>query len=73
MVLKSAQQSGALVQSLFPGAVRDRLYEEQEAKRNKQKMDDSNTWEGNAGQPQASASAIAQLYPATTIFFADLA
>ena len=40
LVLKSAQQSGAIVRSLFPDDVRDRLYEEQEAQRRKRAQKD---------------------------------
>jgi class 3 adenylate cyclase len=68
VVMKSAQQSGALVSSLFPEAVRDRVYEEQE----KQGGDDwfhnnpENTSPGKSG-------AIANLYPDCTVLFADIA
>ncbi|CAJ1951428.1 unnamed protein product [Cylindrotheca closterium] len=65
-VMKSALQSGKLVQSLFPAAVRDRLYEEQEAK-NK-----SSTWQAEKNPGENHKEAIASEYPDTTIFFADL-
>ncbi|KAL3932586.1 MAG: hypothetical protein SGBAC_010784 [Bacillariaceae sp.] len=64
-VMKSAQQSGKIVHSLFPEAVRDRLYEEQEEE-NK-----SATWETKANQIDKKQANAAE-YPETTIFFADL-
>ncbi|CAB9531601.1 Receptor-type guanylate cyclase gcy (Partial), partial [Seminavis robusta] len=77
-VMKSALQSGKLVSSLFPEEVRNRLFEEEEAKKNadqrgwkKQPSDDD-----LADLPSVAAKqshAIASLYPETTIFFADLA
>lgn len=65
-VMKSAQQSGKLVHSLFPEAVRDQLYKEQEAK-NK-----TATWQASDHGGIANKQAIAKEYPETTIFFADL-
>ena len=66
-VMKSALQSGTLVQSLFPDAVRDRLYQEQETK------NEAATWEAGANTGVADRKqAIASEYPETTIFFADL-
>ncbi|CAJ1951432.1 unnamed protein product [Cylindrotheca closterium] len=67
-VMKSALQSGKLVHSLFPEAVRDRLYEEQEAKSK------AATWEaeGNNNGVVDQKQAIASEYPGTTIFFADI-
>ena len=86
--MQSAQQSGKLVNTLFPEEVRDQLYQEQQeqAKLKQQKE----TWVNVAGSspeqqgPTDSAAefatggvsdhkkAIASLYPETTIFFADL-
>ena len=40
LVLKSAQQSGAIVRSLFPDDVRDRLYQEQDAERRRRAQKD---------------------------------
>ncbi|KAL3935011.1 MAG: hypothetical protein SGBAC_009392, partial [Bacillariaceae sp.] len=66
-VMKSAQQSGKIVHSLFPEAVRDRLYEEQEDANNEA------TWEANGNSGAAGhKQAIATEYPETTIFFADI-
>jgi class 3 adenylate cyclase len=66
-VKKSALQSGTLVQSLFPEAVRDRLYQEQETK------NEAATWEAEANTGVVDhKQAIASEYPETTIFFADL-
>lgn len=77
IVLHSAQQSGKLVSSLFPEAVRDQLYNEQETakprertfvQRTRSKQTDS-TDDIKIGHKKA----IASLYPETTIFFADIA
>ncbi|KAL3935836.1 MAG: hypothetical protein SGBAC_008725 [Bacillariaceae sp.] len=66
-VMKSAQQSGRIVYSLFPEAVRDRLYEEQE------ETNKAATWEADGNRGAADQKqAIATEYPETTIFFADI-
>jgi len=75
IVLQSAQQSGKLVSSLFPEAVRDQLYEEQRGKANDREPKPS--WETKANQqlPRSSdltmdiehKKAIATLYPETTV------
>jgi class 3 adenylate cyclase len=71
VVMKSAQQSGALVSSLFPEAVRDRIYEEQEAK-NKKGGDDWFENNPEKTSPEKSA-AIANLHPDCSVLFADIA
>jgi hypothetical protein len=66
-VMKSAQQSGKIVHALFPEAVRDRLYEEQETS--------NRSFTRNVESPSSSFTrkeAIAAEYPETTVFFADL-
>lgn len=68
LVLKSAQQSGALVKSLFPEDVRDRLYEEQDAK----KRERLNPFEKESQDVNNDTSAIAKLHPECTLLFADL-
>lgn len=87
IVMKSAQQSGKIVQSLFPSEVRDRLYQEQEAKERQQTnakgnakktQEDFFSVEGNSynlgpGFGYTKASAIANLYPDCTVLFADIA
>ena len=69
IVMKSAEQSGKLVSSLYPKEVREKLYEEQE-----RALKDSNvkkTFNSKAIEA-GSKAAIAQLYPNATIIFADL-
>lgn len=72
-VLKSAQQSGQLVHSLYPKATLEKLYEEQEEEKARSKEEGiflNYKDRESAVQPK---EAIASLYPETTIFFADLA
>lgn len=75
LVLKSAMQSGKLVSSLFPEEVRKRLYEEQKQEETQQKR---SIWEKYVMNPVVEEpngtdrTAIATLYPETTIFFADI-
>ncbi|CAJ1951424.1 unnamed protein product [Cylindrotheca closterium] len=69
VVMKSAMQSGKLVHSLFPEAVRDRLYEDQD----QEAANKAATWKTGAnGGVVERKQAIASEYPETTIFFADL-
>ena len=76
--MKSAMQSDALVSSLFPEDVRTRIYEEMNSKA-QAKAHESN-WRSKGGDAnrnddsnsQDDSTAIARLYPETTIFFADL-
>ncbi|CAB9519207.1 Receptor-type guanylate cyclase gcy [Seminavis robusta] len=69
-VMKAALRSGKLVSSLFPEEVRNRLYEEEEAKK---KAVEPGWKSMKASERQSQSHAIATLYPETTIFFADLA
>ena len=76
--MKSAMQSDALVSSLFPEDVRNRIYEEMNSKA-QAKANESN-WRNKGGDVNRhedsishdDSTAIARLYPETTIFFADL-
>jgi hypothetical protein len=77
VAMKSAQQSGALVSSLFPEAVREKLYEEQDAKKaNNAKQGDERWRTSDAnpeGKPAVRAAVNANLYPNATVLFADIA
>lgn len=66
VVLNAALQSGAIVSSLFPEEVRQRLYEEHEAKRQK----DMEVHPMEAGH---GALAIAKLYHNCSVVFMDIA
>ena len=78
LVLKSAQRSGAIVRSLFPDDVRDRLYEEQDAEKSRREMvPHRNSFQDNLSSTAAltdgtngSPGVIAKLYPDCTVFFA---
>mmetsp|Transcript_17377 Transcript_17377/g.40393 ORF Transcript_17377/g.40393 Transcript_17377/m.40393 type:complete len:595 (-) Transcript_17377:3215-4999(-) len=84
LVLNSALQSGQLVSSLFPEAVREKLYEEQAAQAKlKEKRanwkdanikdgDDVSTQDGGHLSSIEQKVAIANLYSDTTILLADL-
>ena len=71
VVMKSAQQTGKIVHSLFPEEVRSRMYQEQEEKAKEKHPG----WENNNkhGLDDAKGSeAMANLYPDATVFFADI-
>lgn len=78
LVLSSATRSTAIVSSLFPAAVRDQLYPTANEKPNNAKGrlqsfvrdDRGNT---NVDAYKLSGRPIADLYPDTTVFFADIA
>jgi Adenylate and Guanylate cyclase catalytic domain len=82
-VLTSAERSSAIVSSLFPSSVRDRLYEKSAAQTEVPESAKGKLQrflrEDNAGsKPSGGASAltsspIAELYPDTTVLFADIA
>ncbi|CAB9526135.1 Receptor-type guanylate cyclase gcy [Seminavis robusta] len=78
VVLKTATQSTAVVESLFPEAVRDALYEQQQRQDNigsskEDAMVVGNRPEGVLRESKTLApSPIATLYKETTIIFADL-
>ena len=73
--IKSAQQNGALVSSLFPEDVRDALLEEQEIPKSPVKNRGSDAWKAEM-HPETSErsgenkAAIANLYENSTIMFA---
>jgi Adenylate and Guanylate cyclase catalytic domain len=86
MVVTSAERSSAIVSSLFPSAVRDRLYaipenamaqnlvpESAKGKLHRFLREDTvnSTTFGTAGTP--AETPIAELYPDTTVLFADIA
>jgi Adenylate and Guanylate cyclase catalytic domain len=90
LVLNTAVRSSAIVSSLFPSAVRDRLYPEGHdtgAKKNKRNacrpetakgklqsfLRDGKTSPGGEGFTPLTNSPIAELYPDTTVIFADIA
>ncbi|CAB9497504.1 Receptor-type guanylate cyclase gcy [Seminavis robusta] len=68
IVVQSAEKSGAIVHSLFPEQVRDRLYEDNKAK----KKQIGGGFEVIASDPVTPA-ANAHLYPECTVFFCDIA
>ena len=70
IVLASAVQSGTLVSSLFPEAIRKQLYEEQ---REQAKTEDNRAnWVVEPSSAMERKAAMANLYEDTTIFFADI-
>jgi Adenylate and Guanylate cyclase catalytic domain len=81
-VMQSAVHSSAIVSSLFPSAVRDRLYPTQAptqafpetAKGKLQSFlgDGKKSTETNAETSRFSGSPIAELYPETTVLFGDI-
>jgi class 3 adenylate cyclase len=77
VIMKSAQQSGALVSSLFPEAVRSKLYEDQDAKKAENTKQGDERWKTSDANPEGKAAlraaANANLYPDATVLFADIA
>jgi class 3 adenylate cyclase len=89
-VIDAAERSDAIVRSLFPTAVRDRLYEDAKKKEDEAKAADSSVFletnkrrmknfmnEGPGDPSQASngsrrSDPIADLFPNTTVLFADI-
>jgi Adenylate and Guanylate cyclase catalytic domain len=78
-VMQTAVHSSAIVSSLFPSAVRTRLYPAAAQATPKRTIDSfhiSNGKKPELGQPsniEIEGSPIANLYPDTTVMFADLA
>jgi class 3 adenylate cyclase len=76
LVMKTAELSTAVVASLFPEAVRDRLYHEKEEKKHQDpKKQDKNymmTSTLPTIEPEEEDIAIADLYPHCTVQFADI-
>jgi hypothetical protein len=73
VVLRSALQSGAIVTSLFPEQVRDRLYEEQERQKNVDPSHDVTKHNQEEPTTNSPSEAIASLYPNCSVCFMDLA
>ena len=77
IVMNRAVASSAIVSSLFPSQVRDKIYEENEDKAKKDWKHNENKVKGLMGQGDAevasSARPIAEVFDQTTILFADLA
>ena len=87
-VMKSAMQTGAIVSSLFPKNVRDRLLKEEEANANKDKQvakakNSLQSFMRDGSKPKETAAydmlsglddrPIADLFPDCTVMFADIA
>lgn len=74
LVTRRAVASGAIVSSLYPQQVRDRIYEETEAETDQPMgiLQFSARREGVMDSTNRRARPNAQLYPHTSIFFADL-
>ena len=75
IVMDRAVASGAIVSSLFPSQVRDQLYQERETKTNTEMKggDDDVKRLMSGDEVVPNSRKIAQVYPETTIMFADLA
>ena len=83
-VMESAVRSSAIVDSLFPSTVRAQLYDAQEAKQKRQRRQSASGAEVEASnsayndrndllnQALNSSGSIAQIYPDTTVIFADI-
>jgi hypothetical protein len=76
-VMKTATKTSAIVSSLFPSTVRDRMYAEQEEAKKEQKQKGDDMFHHFAGEETShavdlSSPPIADLFEETTIFFADL-
>jgi Adenylate and Guanylate cyclase catalytic domain len=70
-VMNTAVRSSYIVSSLFPAAVRARLFTEDEnTNRNSQRFANNSAL---GGAEMSSSSPIAELYPDTTVMFADIA
>jgi hypothetical protein len=75
-VIKAAARSTAIVSSLFPSNVRDRLYKEQEEKEKNRQMasnlksflrDGGNSTDDCIAITQSSSKPLADLFPETTV------
>lgn len=73
LVLNTAAKSSAVVNSMFPEAVRDRLLNDDDEKEKKRAKGVHFMNTGmNPGGADKSSAPIADFYPDTTILFADL-
>lgn len=69
-MIKSAVQSSAIVASIFPSNVRDRLYKEQEEVENRRKQQGNLTSyliDGNVGASVANDTPLADFFTETTV------
>ena len=82
MIMSKAIQTGTIVASLFPDAVRDRLFDEEQDKKQTLKGAGNKWHANNAGDVKTfleedgkvkSDSPIADLYPECSVFFCDIA
>jgi hypothetical protein len=67
VLMTTAVQTSAIVSSLFPSSVRDRLFQTAESK-----QVDGSTFVSNSLFDTRVAGPIADLYPNTTVMFADM-
>ena len=75
-VMNTATRTSAIVSSLFPSNVRDRLFQQNEEQKEQQKEKQvfaEYFGDGSNGPVNLSSAPIADLFPETTVFFADLA
>jgi hypothetical protein len=79
LVMKSAVRTNAIVSSLFPEAVRDRLYPAEQEEGDKKPFSSAKIqrkWkqvEQNKAETNLLGRPIAELYPETTVLFCDIA
>lgn len=78
LVLNTAQKTNDIVSSLFPSIIRNQMLtnnDQSKANENQRKTSDflSKRYVDGDTQPGDSSAALANLYPETTVFFADLA
>jgi hypothetical protein len=72
-VIKSAARSTAMVSSIFPANIRDRLYQAEEDKKHKQKKNESlkaylrREGKGRLGGSDSESKPLADLFAETTI------
>jgi class 3 adenylate cyclase len=72
-VMKTAVQSSAIVSSLFPSQVRDRLFPMDDAKADADKGNTPKGFRVRNNVAKAASSPVADLYPESTVMFADIA
>ncbi|CAB9499677.1 Receptor-type guanylate cyclase gcy [Seminavis robusta] len=73
LVKEKAMESGAIVESLFPEDVRNRLYQENRQRQTMEQQISRFEATTPSGHFQRNTNQIAQVYHNTTIFFGDLA
>jgi class 3 adenylate cyclase len=72
-VMRTAVQSSAIVSSLFPSQVRDRLFPMEDAKADAAKGNKPKGFRVTDSVEKAASSPVADLYPEATVMFADIA